>query len=99
MYSRREHDKLRIFRAVTQGIAAMHAEEPPITHRDVKAENVLQRSDGSWCLCDFGSATDFSGMLSSRDLVSQQETQVLRMTTPLYRSPELWDLVSRGVLP
>ena len=91
--TRSEEEKLAIFAQVCQGIATMHAESPPATHRDVKAENVLQQADGHWCLCDFGSTSFFEGQIGSHQVLAQQETQIQRMTTPAYRAPELWNLV------
>ena len=35
----------------------MHAQSPPVAHRDLKLENVLGAADGGFVLCDFGSAT------------------------------------------
>jgi serine/threonine protein kinase len=32
-------------------------QSPPVTHRDLKLENVLGAADGRFVLCDFGSAT------------------------------------------
>ena len=64
---------LPAWRAAVAAVAAMHALTPPITHRDVKAENVLRVLPPSaavgaplpssssthtrWVLADFGSAT------------------------------------------
>jgi len=93
-----ESEKLAIFRAVCEGVGAMHGQDPPLTHRDIKAENVLQRADGRWVLCDFGSVSTFHGALGSADAVARQGTLVQRMTTPGYRSPELWDLYQGQVV-
>lgn len=35
----------------------MHAQVPPIIHRDLKIENLLISAESSIKLCDFGSAT------------------------------------------
>lgn len=40
---------------ISQGLAHMHSQVPPLTHRDVKLQNVLLGKDNRWKLCDFGS--------------------------------------------
>ena len=47
---------LAIFEEVVAGIAYMHSLSPPITHRDLKLENVLVNANDRFVLCDFGSA-------------------------------------------
>lgn len=78
--------------SLCSALAAIHAHE--LLHGDVKAQNVMQRSDGRYVLVDFGSSTPMN-----------QRTQV--SGTPLYLAPELLlggpaspadDLYSVGVL-
>ncbi|XP_037090600.1 cyclin-G-associated kinase-like [Pollicipes pollicipes] len=40
-----------------KAVQHMHAQEPPVLHRDLKVENLLIGDDGLIKLCDFGSAT------------------------------------------
>uniref|UniRef100_A0A0R3RS94 Protein kinase domain-containing protein n=1 Tax=Elaeophora elaphi TaxID=1147741 RepID=A0A0R3RS94_9BILA len=69
----------KIFYAACSAIKQMHTRKPPITHRDMKIENLLFDAYGYVKLCDFGSAT----------------TEVLaRHTTPMYRAPESLDMYS-----
>ena len=83
------------FLPIARAVSALHAMDPPMAHRDVKAENVLRRTDGTWVLCDFGSATSEQKVYSSPAEISQEEEIIRKQTTPAYRAPELWDLYTR----
>ena len=48
---------LEIFEQLCVAVAHLHALDPPVSHRDLKLENVLLASDGRCVLCDFGSAS------------------------------------------
>lgn len=48
---------LEAFVGVCRGVSHLHAQSPPIAHRDLKLENVLVDERGVCKLCDFGSAT------------------------------------------
>lgn len=54
-------DQAQVQRFLTE-IAAilrfLHGRAPPIIHRDIKPQNVIQRPDGSFALVDFGSVRD-----------------------------------------
>lgn len=52
-----ESEVLNIMSQVCQGVAAMHALQPPLIHRDIKIENVLISKNGQFKLCDFGSVS------------------------------------------
>lgn len=90
-----EAEIIAAFLPVARAVAAMHSLRPPMAHRDVKAENVLRRRDGSWVLCDFGSATAEQKVYSTPLEISREEEIIRKQTTPAYRAPELWDLYSR----
>lgn len=60
--------------------------------RDLKAENVLMLPDGSWILCDYGSATVRAGVYDTVEARAAEEEVIRKHTTPAYRPPE----VSRG---
>ncbi|KAI0725929.1 hypothetical protein C8Q72DRAFT_961172 [Fomitopsis betulina] len=82
-----EPEILTIFCDVCEGLAAMHALKPPLLHRDLKVENILQASAMLYKLCDFGSATSVQKVPSNADLN--------RHTTLQYRAPEMVDVYLR----
>lgn len=45
-----------ILLSVLDGVSALHFHKPAVIHRDIKADNVLHRGDGSWVLADFSLA-------------------------------------------
>ena len=87
-----EAEILQIFVDVCEGVACMHNSRPPLLHRDLKVENILQSSSISYKLCDFGSAS----VVSPRPPSTTQEIRALeadlnRHTTLQYRAPEMVD--------
>uniref|UniRef100_A0A8C4R792 Protein kinase domain-containing protein n=1 Tax=Eptatretus burgeri TaxID=7764 RepID=A0A8C4R792_EPTBU len=48
---------LKIFYQTCRAVQHLHRQNPPITHRDLKIENLLLSSQATIKLCDFGSAT------------------------------------------
>ncbi|KAI6120690.1 hypothetical protein EDD16DRAFT_1574862 [Pisolithus croceorrhizus] len=87
-----EAEILQIFVDVCEGVAAMHNLRPPLLHRDLKVENILQSSSTTFKLCDFGSATP----VAPRPPATTQEIRILeadlnRHTTLQYRAPEMID--------
>ncbi|VDM74634.1 unnamed protein product [Strongylus vulgaris] len=87
-------EALKIFYAATRAVCHMHERKVPITHRDIKIENLLFDATGRVKLCDFGSATvqtftpDETWNMSKR---TQLEEEMQRHTTPMYRAPEILD--------
>lgn len=87
-----ETEVLKIMYDITYGLACMHYLQPALIHRDLKIENVLISADGTYKLCDFGSAAP-----ALRPPKTQQEFHILqddiqRNTTAQYRSPEMIDI-------
>ena len=41
---------------IARGLKVMHDHDPPIAHRDIKIENILQE-EGAFKLADFGSCS------------------------------------------
>jgi serine/threonine-protein kinase len=80
---------------ICQALGAVH--DAGLSHRDVKAQNVMQQEDGRLVLMDFGAGHELSDDASARELAG----------TPLYLAPEILegapasvqsDLYSTGVL-
>lgn len=94
-----DEEVLEIFVSVGEAVASVHELQPPMVHRDVKAENVLYRpATNSWVLCDFGSASPVIKNLNTAGEIGREEERVRKQTTPAYRPPELWDLYAREPL-
>ncbi|CAI7860798.1 unnamed protein product [Closterium sp. NIES-53] len=93
-----EKTLLLTFRDVCNAVFAMHCQHPPVAHRDLKAENLLQCGDGSWRLCDFGSASTRHRRIERAADMGIEEDVIRRNTTPAYRAPELWDLYQKEML-
>ena len=85
-----------IFYSVCSAVSFMHKQDPPIIHRDLKVENILY-SRGMWKLCDFGSATTKILDPSKLTDVQAASSEIMDMTTPTYRAPEMVDLY-RGTI-
>lgn len=87
-----ESEILQIMCQVTQGVAAMHALQPPLIHRDIKIENVLISAKNEYKLCDFGSVCGVIRPPRNPQELSYVEQDVLKNTTAQYRSPEMVDI-------
>lgn len=90
-----EAEILTIFVDVCEGVAHMHNARPPLLHRDLKVENILQSSPTSYKLCDFGSAARPSRVPANVDEIRILEMDLNRHTTLQYRAPEMVDLYLR----
>ncbi|KAI0066503.1 hypothetical protein BV25DRAFT_1392784 [Artomyces pyxidatus] len=87
-----EAEILQIFVDVCEGVAAMHNLRPALLHRDLKVENILQSSETSFKLCDFGSATPVAPRPpSNTQEIRALEADLNRHTTLQYRAPEMVD--------
>lgn len=88
----KEYEILNIMSQVTQGIAAMHALQPPLIHRDIKIENVLISGSGEYKVCDFGSVSGAIRPPRNPQEFAFVQHDILKNTTAQYRSPEMIDL-------
>jgi len=77
-----------------RALQVLHTRSTPVTHRDIKLENLLVTGDNLIKLCDLGSATtavhspnqDWS--MNQRTLL---EDELAKYSTPMYRAPEMLD--------
>ncbi|KAF7784170.1 hypothetical protein Agabi119p4_335 [Agaricus bisporus var. burnettii] len=90
-----EAEILQIFVEVCEGVAHMHHSRPPLLHRDLKVENILQSSSTSYKLCDFGSTAPITRPPTNSQEIRAVEADLNRHTTLQYRAPEMIDLHSR----
>lgn len=94
-YKLTEPEILTIMRDVTVGVAICHHLRPPLLHRDIKIENVLIDSHGTYKLCDFGLAVPYAPVPQNAHELLVLHDDILHYTTPQYRAPEMVDL-ARG---
>ena len=87
-----ESTALKIIRDIANGLMAMHSQNPPIAHRDIKIENVLKFGN-TFKLCDFGSASIDIMMPEKETKDSKRDKFDIyeRNTTFMYRPPEMVD--------
>lgn len=90
-----EPEILQIFSDVAQGVACMHYLKPPLLHRDLKVENILISTSGSfrqYKLCDFGSTAPPRPAATTAAEGRLMEDEIQKHTTLQYRSPEMVDV-------
>ncbi|KAL3658560.1 hypothetical protein V7S43_016444 [Phytophthora oleae] len=87
-----QHELLRTFKSLCVPVAMLHAQKPPIAHRDLKLENFLLGKEGVYKLCDFGSCVEGPQSLATKADRMRESDNVSKRTTAMYRSPELADV-------
>ena len=94
-----EMEALQIFNQILLGVNAMHSQNPPIAHRDLKIENILKKKR-YYKLCDFGSASDepFDPKISDEFVKEQNFAIFEKHSTLYYRAPEMCDRYGEHVV-
>uniref|UniRef100_H2ZA89 Protein kinase domain-containing protein n=1 Tax=Ciona savignyi TaxID=51511 RepID=H2ZA89_CIOSA len=88
---------IKAFYQTCSAVSHLHKQQLPVIHRDLKVENLLLTANGILKLCDFGSATTASHYPDNTWTAAkrgQVEDEILRNTTPMYRTPEMIDMYS-----
>ena len=87
-----EEEALAILYQIILGVYAMHCQEPPIAHRDLKIENIL-KFENVYKLCDFGSATTI--IFNPLNCTEKEKNETINNfetnSTIYYRAPEMCD--------
>lgn len=82
-----EHKVLELLTMVASSVAHLHSMSPPVCHRDLKLENVLGNADGTYVLCDFGSATTRTlPAKRSRREILEEEDRISKYSTLMCES-------------
>lgn len=85
---------LEPFTQIVSAVRHLHVQRPPIQHRDLKVENVLQGEGGKWKLCDFGSCSTerIPAQELPRPRLMQLQEEFDKTVTMMYRPPEMADI-------
>ena len=79
------------FGQICNAVSYLHAQRPPLIHRDLKPVNFLIKN-GAYKLCDFGSAVVGHTDLRTPENRRRAEEVVNKTTTQMFRAPEMVDL-------
>ncbi|KAL7503694.1 hypothetical protein ACHAXN_001449 [Cyclotella atomus] len=79
------------FGQIANAVSYLHAQRPPVIHRDLKPVNFLI-SRNSYKICDFGSAVLGHTDLRTPENRRKAEEIIGKTTTQMFRAPEMVDL-------
>ena len=84
-------DVVRMALQIGSAISFMHHQDPPVAHRDIKAENIME-ARGVYRLVDFGSASTLALEPRTATEFIRVLNEVSSQTTLAYRAPEMCDV-------
>lgn len=87
-----------MFASICKAVRELHRMNPPLTHRDLKIENILIGEDKHLKLCDFGSCTSRAQVYNTAEEMAEEEERIQKYSTPSYRAPEMVDLFQKKIL-
>jgi len=93
---------LSYFYGICDGVLQLHSLNPPLIHLDLKPGNILNSSPqldkAIPVLMDFGSVSPARRTVTDRQQALALQEKIDQLSTPLYRSPELFDIASDQIL-
>ena len=90
-----ESQVLTCFHDACSAVAHMHSKK--IAHWDIKMDNILRASDGTFKLCDFGSCQRSRLPCEKRSDYNKVEELVQKYTSPIYRAPEMIVILNNSI--
>ncbi|XP_022080017.1 serine/threonine-protein kinase 16-like isoform X2 [Acanthaster planci] len=90
---------LRLFRAICDGVKALHHASPvPLAHRDLKPGNVLLSDNGTPVIMDFGSMAPARLEVKGRSEALAVQDLAAEKCSMLFRAPELFHVESHTII-
>ncbi|KAL7698426.1 protein kinase [Lotmaria passim] len=90
-----EGEICHVMLAVTSAVGYLHTQQPPITHRDIRPENILinnkHTGPAAYKLTNFGNATTEAYHCETREEASMAIADIQLHTNPAFRAPEMAD--------
>jgi serine/threonine protein kinase len=90
-----EGEICHVMLAVTSAVGYLHTQQPPITHRDIRPENILinnkHTGPATYKLTNFGNATTDAYQCETREEASMAIADIQLHTNPAFRAPEMAD--------
>jgi len=89
-----EQEVLKMFLQTCKAVSEFHKQKPPLAHNDIKPGNLLISDSGNIILFDFGSVSPGRHLVNSRQEASSLQYWAQSNCTPLFKPPELFDVIS-----